>query len=78
MSEKGIVRGRVEHVDIAKGISIAMVALFHSDLAFFIPAVVEPMSVFRMPLFLVNMRGFCRRDSRIAFSGKFKHFSRVI
>ena len=53
MNKKDVVRGRVEHIDIARGISIALVALFHSDLAFFIPAVVEPMSVFRMPLFLV-------------------------
>ena len=53
LNKKDVVRGRVEHIDIARGISIALVALFHSDLAFFIPAVVEPMSVFRMPLFLV-------------------------
>jgi len=53
LNKKDVVRGRVEHIDIARGISITLVALFHSDLAFFIPAVVEPMSVFRMPLFLV-------------------------
>lgn len=53
MVARTVVRGRVEHIDIAKGISIAMVALFHSNLASFIPEIVEPMSVFRMPLFLV-------------------------
>ncbi len=42
---------RIEHIDIAKGISIALVAMFHSKLNLFIPEIIEPMSLFRMPLF---------------------------
>lgn len=42
---------RVEHVDIAKGISITMVAVFHSELTVFFANIIEPMSLFRMPLF---------------------------
>ena len=53
--------GRVKHIDIAKGISIFLVALYHSGpiygalahskLSFSFNAVVEPMSLFRLPLF---------------------------
>ncbi|MBM96674.1 MAG: hypothetical protein CMI09_12635 [Oceanospirillaceae bacterium] len=46
-------RGRVVHIDIAKGISIVLVAMFHSNLKFSVPELIEPMSLFRMPLFLV-------------------------
>lgn len=42
---------RVDHIDIAKGISIILVALFHSKLAAFAPALIKPMALFRMPLF---------------------------
>lgn len=42
---------RIEFIDIAKGISIVMVALHHSPLRGEIPEVVDPMSLFRMPLF---------------------------
>ncbi len=42
---------RIEHIDIAKGISIALVAMFHSNIKIFIPGVMEAMSLFRMPLF---------------------------
>lgn len=42
---------RVEHIDIAKGISIILVALFHSELIKGIEEIVRPMSLFRMPLF---------------------------
>lgn len=42
---------RVEHIDIAKGISIILVALFHSELIKGIEGIVRPMSLFRMPLF---------------------------
>jgi len=53
LNKKDVVRGRVEHIDIARGISITLVAMFHSHLKFSIPEVIEPMSLFRMPLFLV-------------------------
>ncbi len=42
---------RVKHVDIAKGISIILVAMFHSGLKLFFPYVIYPMGLFRMPLF---------------------------
>ena len=42
---------RVEHIDIAKGISITLVALFHSELSLLIPEIIDPMALFRMPLF---------------------------
>jgi len=42
---------RIEHIDIAKGISIVLVALFHSELRGFFPSIIEPMALFRMPLF---------------------------
>jgi fucose 4-O-acetylase-like acetyltransferase len=46
-----IKNNRVVHVDIAKGISIILVALFHSDLSNFAPDTVVAMGLFRMPLF---------------------------
>lgn len=42
---------RVKHIDIARGISIVLVAMFHSALKFFIPEVIYSMGLFRMPLF---------------------------
>lgn len=42
---------RVTHIDIAKGISIIFVALFHSKLKLFIPDVVNSLSLIRVPLF---------------------------
>lgn len=42
---------RVEHVDIAKGISIILVALFHSKLNPLAPDIMNAMGLFRMPLF---------------------------
>lgn len=46
-------KGRVGHIDIAKGISITLVAMFHSKLRIYCPEIVEPMSLFRMPLFFL-------------------------
>jgi len=43
--------GRVKHVDIAKGISISLVAMLHSELRTLFPDFVEGMGLFRMPLF---------------------------
>ena len=42
---------RVEHVDIAKGISIILVALFHSRIYSLAPDIMNAMGLFRMPLF---------------------------
>jgi fucose 4-O-acetylase-like acetyltransferase len=42
---------RVEHVDIAKGISITLVALHHSDLQPFVADATRPLGLVRMPLF---------------------------
>jgi len=42
---------RVGHIDIAKGVSIILVALFHSNLYYFAPNFIDSMGLFRMPLF---------------------------
>lgn len=42
---------RVQHIDIAKGLSISLVVIFHSKLTYFFPGIIEPTSLFRMPLF---------------------------
>ena len=42
---------RIEHIDIAKGISILLVAMFHSELKLFAPDLINSMGLFRMPLF---------------------------
>lgn len=42
---------RFKHIDIAKGISITLVAVFHSKFATFFPDVNHSMALFRMPLF---------------------------
>ena len=42
---------RIGHVDIAKGISIILVAIFHSKLKSFAPEIVNSMNLFRIPLF---------------------------
>ena len=44
---------RVKHIDIAKGISISLVAMFHGQLKYFFPEIIEPMALFRMPLFFL-------------------------
>jgi fucose 4-O-acetylase-like acetyltransferase len=44
---------RVKHIDIAKGISITLVAMFHGQLRFFFPEIIEPMALFRLPLFFL-------------------------
>jgi polysaccharide biosynthesis protein PslL len=62
---------RVKHIDIAKGISIFLVVLYHSDVKDLFPALVDPMSLFRMPLFFMlsgvffsykdNFSDFCKK-----------------
>ncbi len=42
---------RIGYIDIAKGISIMLVALFHSELKYYAPDTVNAMGLFRMPLF---------------------------
>ncbi len=44
---------RVKHIDIAKGISITLVAMSHGQLSFFFPEIIEPMALFRLPLFFL-------------------------
>jgi len=44
-------KARVEHVDIAKGISIILVAIFHSKLKLYAPDIISSMGLFRIPLF---------------------------
>ncbi len=44
---------RVRHIDIARGISIFLVALFHSKLRLYYPETIDSMSLFRMPLFFL-------------------------
>lgn len=41
---------RIQHIDIAKGITISLVALFHTPLLVDAPGI-QPLSLFRMPLF---------------------------
>jgi fucose 4-O-acetylase-like acetyltransferase len=45
------VEGRVNQIDIAKGISITLVAMHHSQLKVLIPEFIDPLGLFRMPLF---------------------------
>ena len=42
---------RIEHIDIAKGISITLVVMFHSNLELYLHEILMPMSLFRIPLF---------------------------
>lgn len=44
---------RLLHIDVAKGISIFLVALFHSQFHYYFLTVIEPMSLVRMPLFFL-------------------------
>ncbi len=46
-------KDRYLHIDIAKGISICLVATFHGQLGNFYPSIIEPMGLFRMPLFFL-------------------------
>ncbi len=45
--------GRIKHIDIAKGISITLVAIYHSKLSYYFPSIIGPMELFRMPLFFL-------------------------
>lgn len=45
--------GRIKHIDIAKGISIFLVTIFHSRLTEYFPETVWAMSLFRIPLFFL-------------------------
>lgn len=42
---------RVDYIDIAKGLSIALVALHHSKLRLYYPEIIDSMGLFRLPLF---------------------------
>jgi fucose 4-O-acetylase-like acetyltransferase len=42
---------RVTHVDVARGISITLVALFHSKVSLYFPSFMDALSVLRMPFF---------------------------
>jgi len=44
-------KNRTIYIDVAKGISITLVAIFHSKLRYLFPEIIEPMALFRMPLF---------------------------
>jgi fucose 4-O-acetylase-like acetyltransferase len=44
-------KDRIEYIDVAKGISISVVALFHSKLQIYIPEIISPMTLFMLPLF---------------------------
>ena len=44
-------QSRIKYIDIAKGISIFLVAMYHSHLKVFIPDLVDAMALFRVPLF---------------------------
>ncbi len=55
--------GRIKHIDVAKGISITLVAMFHSKLRFYFPEIIEPMALFRMPLFFMLSGVFFEWDT---------------
>lgn len=42
---------RVKHTDIAKGVSIVLVAMNHSKISEFLPTLIEALGLLRMPLF---------------------------
>lgn len=44
--------GRSLHIDVAKGISIILVALSHSNFIYFAPKFSSALALFRMPLIL--------------------------
>ena len=44
---------RVSLIDTAKGLSILLVALHHSNLKNIFPELIEPMGLFRMPTFFL-------------------------
>ena len=44
-------KARVEYIDVAKGISITLVVLYHSSLKLYFPELVQSTALFRMPLF---------------------------
>ncbi|WP_196161276.1 acyltransferase family protein [Reinekea sp. G2M2-21] len=54
---------RIYHIDVAKGLSIFFVALYHSKVRLYLPDIVEPMALFRMPLFFFLSGVFLKWDS---------------
>ena len=44
---------RAKHIDVAKGLTITLVVVFHSELYLVLPSIIEPMALFRMPLFFM-------------------------
>lgn len=42
---------RIAHIDVARGISINLVAMYHSQISALIPEILGPLSMIRMPLF---------------------------
>lgn len=65
--ERMKMNNRVEHVDIAKGISIILVALFHSKIYSFAPGVMDALGLFRMPLFFFLSGVFFSASTDVAF-----------
>lgn len=66
-------KDRYVHIDIAKGISICLVATFHGQLGNFYPSLIEPMGLFRMPLFFLLSGVFFswRSEPHYFFTKKF-------
>ena len=62
-----IKNNRVDHIDIAKGITIILVALFHSNLRNNAPDVIDSMGLFRLPLFFFLSGLFFNASSKIDF-----------
>ncbi|AXR06858.1 acyltransferase family protein [Salinimonas sediminis] len=46
-----ISRPRIDHIDVAKGVSIILVAIYHSQLRLFYSDIMDALSVVRMPFF---------------------------
>lgn len=52
-NKKTMMNARIHHIDIAKGLSIALVVICHSKLIEHTPELIHPMGLFRMPLFFL-------------------------
>ena len=63
---------RIEYIDIAKGISITLVVLFHNKIRMLYPEIIDSMSLFRLPLFFFLSGVFLSylRDPKTFFSKK--------
>jgi fucose 4-O-acetylase-like acetyltransferase len=60
---------RVQHIDVAKGIAIALVALYHASIGLYVPWLTSSAGLFQVPLFFLLSGVF------VSFSGSFGAFA---